>query len=144
MTKVTKNPISEARRHISNAKRIIKENLTVDNMGYYDDPKYVKMAGHTAYTGVLEALKPFMKTKKTRLTITDYQDAIAQKNKSMIKLLQSVYNYLHLLAGYDGDLNTSSLKLGIAQANKMIDWAEKNLPASALAGTHTKKNTKKV
>lgn len=47
--------ILEARRHIENAKDILSEKARKEN-GYYQDRKYVKMAGHTAYLGVLVAL----------------------------------------------------------------------------------------
>jgi len=47
--------ILAAKRYLDNAKEILREKALKDD-GYYQDFKYVKMAGHTAYTGILLAL----------------------------------------------------------------------------------------
>ncbi len=49
------NTILEARRYLDNAKELLSEKARKDE-GYYQDTKYVKLAGHAAYTGVLVAL----------------------------------------------------------------------------------------
>jgi hypothetical protein len=54
--------IDEARRYLSNAKQILSEKAVKED-GLYKDRKYVKMAGHTAYIGVLEALDVVFKKK---------------------------------------------------------------------------------
>jgi hypothetical protein len=54
-----KNPISEAKHYVENARTILKEKGLKEDR-YYQDPKYVKMAGHTAYTGILVALDLFL------------------------------------------------------------------------------------
>ena len=46
---------AEAMRYIDNAKDILRHKAQKED-GYYQDKKYVKMAGHTAYLGVLLAL----------------------------------------------------------------------------------------
>ena len=45
---------AEAMRYIDNAKEILREKAKKED-GLYQDKKYVKMAGHTAYSGVLLA-----------------------------------------------------------------------------------------
>ena len=45
--------LKSAIRHLSNAKEILVEKAILEN-GKYHDKKYVKMARHTAYCGVLK------------------------------------------------------------------------------------------
>ena len=59
------NSISEARRYIENAKIILSEKAKKED-GRYQDKKYIKMAGHTAYTGVLVALDTLLSDKKKK------------------------------------------------------------------------------
>ncbi len=47
--------IQEAKRCLANAREILSEKGQKED-GLYQGIKYVKMAGHTAYTGVLVAL----------------------------------------------------------------------------------------
>ena len=112
--------IKEAKRYIANAKEILSEKAKkVD--GYYSDPKYVKMAGHTAYTGVLVALDgAFGKKTKGRKDIDWYKNNIAKTNKKLIPTLLSVYDILHLSLGYDGNLNAKVAASGFEEAEKII------------------------
>ncbi len=58
--------IEEAKRYISNAKEILREKANKQD-GYYTDSKYIKIAGDTAYKGVLVALDGvFVKKGKGR------------------------------------------------------------------------------
>ena len=54
--RIKANPIEEAKRYIENAKNILQEKGEIDNDGYFSDKKYMKMAGHIAYSGILVAL----------------------------------------------------------------------------------------
>ena len=47
--------IEEAKRYLANAREILNDKGQKED-GLYQDIKYVKMAGHTAYAGVLVAL----------------------------------------------------------------------------------------
>jgi len=52
-----KNPISEARRYVENAKRTLNENGELDvELNRYNDEKYVRAAGNYLWLGVLMAL----------------------------------------------------------------------------------------
>ncbi|WP_448529646.1 DUF5618 family protein [Raineya sp.] len=53
---VEKNPIEEAKRYVANAKAILAEKAKIEGK-YYNDPKYVRMAGNTLWNGVLIALE---------------------------------------------------------------------------------------
>jgi len=122
--------IEDAYEYIENAKSILKEKAQRTN-GYYSKPKYVKMAGNTAWNGVLVALDLYMQkhgiTKKGRKKVEEYQDLIAKENRKLLKVFHSAYNYLHLFMGYDGDLNVKTAKTGLELAEEIIQWVEKRL-----------------
>ena len=134
------NPIAEARRYVANAKTILKEKAIKDG-NRYTDSKYIKMAGHTLWTGCLLALTFALKieTKKgQRLDIKDYKAAAAKRNQKLLELLISGYNVMHLYMSYDGEKLYSISQSGVKTANEIIDWCEANAP-KALNGTKTTK-----
>ncbi len=93
--------------------------------GYYQDQKYVKMAGHTAYTGVLMALDGYFRgERKTRKSVDWYQAALAKEDKKILTTFNSAYHTLHLLMGYDGEQNVKIVKASIEEAEKIIHWVE--------------------
>lgn len=122
--------LEEARIYLENAREILREKAKRTN-GYYSKSKYVKMAGNTAWNGVLVALDVYMQAKnmhkKGRKNVDDYRDLIARENLKMLKVFNSAYNYLHLLMGYDGDLNVKTAKTGLELAEEIIDWVEKKI-----------------
>lgn len=119
------------RNYLTNAKETLKTKA-VKNGEFYTHPKYVKTAGHQAWTGVLLALDELMKYKgykvKGRKSIDHYRDFVASQNYKILDYLNSAYNYLHLFMGYDGELKVTISKEGIELAEKIIDWVEKQLP----------------
>lgn len=121
-----KNQINEARRYIENAKNILKEKTKIID-GFYEDKKFVKMAGNTAYNGVLVALDYLAKIKnkkpKNRASKEFYEDLLAE-NKKIQKLYTELYQVLHLSCGYDGASGVEIFKLGIKYATELIDWVE--------------------
>ena len=122
------NQIQEARRYVANAKTILKEKAVKDG-NYYTDSKYVKMAGHTLWTGCLVALNYALKLqrpKEGRLDIKDYQNAASKRSKKLLVMLNSGYNTMHLYMGYDGDKTYSLCKGAIDTANDIINWCETN------------------
>lgn len=50
-----KHPIREAERYLQKARQILSEKAGKDG-DYYNDSKYVIIAGHTAWCGILVAL----------------------------------------------------------------------------------------
>lgn len=80
------NSIIEANRNIENAKTILTEKAQKEN-GYYQDKKYIKLAGHAAYSGVLVALDTlFMSKKKGRKSVEWYKEEIAKIDKKVFEL----------------------------------------------------------
>lgn len=116
--------INEARRYLSNAKEILREKALKED-GFYKDRKYVKMAGHTAYSGVLVALDAvFGNKKKGRKSVDWYKEELSLLDKKMLSNFLAAYDILHLSMSYDGVLSAAVSKEGLEIAEKIIDWAE--------------------
>ena len=124
------NPIREAQRYMKNAREILSEKAgKVDNL--YSDSKYVKMAGNTAWNGVLVALDGVLgvkekKGKGKRVDIGDYQDAVHKKDKKMSKYLMAAYEAIHLYLGYDGIKEYKMVQAALESGERMIAWAGKH------------------
>lgn len=127
-----KNPIEEARRYVDNAKNILKEKGELDPETHsYTDKKYVKMAGNTLWNGVLlilDAVFHVRKNKKSRPDIKDYQQAVVNRDKKLLLLVNDGYNILHLSMGYDGILNKTVCDEGVSIANEIIERCTVMLP----------------
>jgi hypothetical protein len=116
---------TEAMRYLENGKEILDTKADLKD-GYYNDPKYVKLAGHAMYNAVLVALDhkfPQIRKGKGRPDVMKYRDALAQLNKKMLNYFNSCYEQLHLVAGYDGFGNKKVLAITIGEAKEMINWA---------------------
>ena len=124
-----KHPIREAERYLQNAREILSEKAEKDG-DYYNDTKYVKMAGNTAWNGVLVALDAVLPVRKNlkknqRPDFQDYQDAIAQRDGKMTRPLLGAYESLHKTMGYDGNPRYKIVQDSLDQAKMIIAWAEK-------------------
>ena len=124
------NPIQEAERYIQNAKQLLSEKAGKDG-DFYTDRKYVKMAGHTAWCGVLIALDATLKIgeglkKGQRPDIKDYQEAIGKVDKKMPRILMNSYDTLHKTLGYDGNLSYKIVQFGLDGAQDLVAWAGKH------------------
>lgn len=113
----------EAMRYVDNAKEcLVKAKKQGD---FYNDPKYVRMAGNTLWNGVLEALeaKYNLKKGKGRPSIEKYQEQVGKENRTMLKVLNNAYDYCHLYMGYDGNLAVITSKTAMENAITLIEWA---------------------
>jgi len=124
-----KHPIREAERYLQNARQILSEKAEKDG-DYYNDSKYVKMAGNTAWNGVLVALDAVLLVrdnlkKGQRPDFKDYQMAIAQKDNKMTRPLLWAYESLHKVMGYDGNPRYKIVQDSLDQAKLILDWADK-------------------
>ena len=124
-----KHPIREAERYLQNARQILSEKAEKDG-DYYYDSKYVKMAGNTAWNGVLVALDAVLPIRANlkrgqRLDFKDYQMAIAKKDSKMARPLLGAYESLHKAMGYDGNPVYTVVQSSLEQAEIILDWADK-------------------
>ena len=116
--------IQEARRYLDNAKEILSEKAQKEG-GYYQDKKYVKMAGHTAYTGVLLALDGYLGKKgKGRKDVDWYKQQLSGLDKKLLSNFIAVYDTLHLSMSYDGNPSSKVAKAGLEDAESIINWIE--------------------
>jgi hypothetical protein len=125
-----KHPIREAERYLQNARQLLSEKAEKDG-DYYNDSKYVRMAGNTAWNGVLVALDGVLRVrsglkKNQRPEFKDYQEAIAKKDNKMTRPLLGAYESLHKTLGYDGNPNYMIVQASLENAKLIIDWAGKN------------------
>lgn len=123
------NPLKEAERYIQNARIILSEKAEKDG-NYYQDKKYIKMAGNCAWNGVLVALDAVLKVKENlkkgaRIEYNDYERAIGKIDKKMPKILLTTYESLHKTLGYDGNLNYKIVQESIKQGENVIKWCYK-------------------
>jgi hypothetical protein len=117
--------VTEARRHLDNAKDFLSNNAKKQD-GLYQDKKYVKIAGHTAYTGVLLALNELLgeKNKKTPKSVEWYQYELSRVDKSLLSNFTTAYQILHIDMGYQGSKSADLASFGLQKAEKIIDWVE--------------------
>ena len=116
--------IIEAHRYLENAKEILRDKAKKEE-GLYLDKKYVKLAGHAAYTGILVALDGlFGIKKKGRKSVDWYQEELAKVDKKVLHRFNSAYEVLHLSMGYDGASNAKVAIAGIEDAEQIINWVE--------------------
>ena len=128
------DPFQEARRYVENAKETLKERgkLNVE-MGRYEDPKYVKAAGHYLWLSVLMALdavfhveeeKVAKKGLGARVTVGDYMSAVSKRDGKLRDWVVDSYRIAHLSMGYDGVQDKAVCAVGIRVANAVIDRCE--------------------
>jgi len=122
-----KHPIKEAERYLQNARQILSEKAEKDG-DYYNDSKYVKMAGNAAWNGVLVALDAVLQVRSNlkkgqRPEFKDYQEAIAKKDSKMPRVLLNAYDLLHKSLGYDGVTRYKIVQDSLDQAKMIVTWA---------------------
>ena len=117
------NPIDEARRYLLNARTLLSEKARKED-GLYQDRKYVKLAGHAAYAGILLALDAvFGKKTKGRKDVNWYKECLTKSDKRMLDAFLSAYSTLHLEMSYDGNRSSSLANFGLQSADAVVDWA---------------------
>ncbi|MFN0050394.1 MAG: DUF5618 family protein [Cytophagales bacterium] len=119
-----KNQLSEAQRYIDNAKEILSTKANKED-GYYEDKKYVKLAGHAAYSGVLVALDSVMVSKeKGRKSVDWYKSELAKLDKKILNYFDTTYQIFHLVMGYDGHGQAKMALQGFEVADKILQWVK--------------------
>jgi hypothetical protein len=120
--------VSEARRHLDNAREFLSNHANKQD-GLYQDKKYVKIAGHTAYTGILLALNEFLgeKNKKTPKSAEWYQYELSRLDKTLLSKFTTAYQILHIDMGSQGSKSAQLASLGLKEAEKIVAWVETRL-----------------
>lgn len=136
---IINDPIRDARRYVKNAQDALRDHgkLNVDTERY-EDPKYVKAAGHYLWSGVLialeavfhvEAEKKSKKGKDNRVSIVDYTAALAKRDRKLLDWVNDGYKIMHLGMGYDGIGDKRICQRGIQLTNAIIDKCESMMVA---------------
>jgi hypothetical protein len=118
------NKIQEAKRYLENARELLSEEAKKEG-GYYQDTKYIKLAGHAAYSGVLVAIDAFVgKTSKGRKHVDWYKEQLSVLDKKLLTSFEAAYDTLHLSMSYDGNPSVKVAKAGLEDAEAIILWLE--------------------
>ena len=124
------NSILEAKRYMDNAKEILREKAVKED-GYHQDPKYVKIAGHIAYAGILVALDDFLgKKTKGRKDVDWYKEHLAKLDKKVLNAFLTAYQVLQLDMAYDGAKSAKLATTGLEEAENFINWLENRMSAA--------------
>ena len=134
---IIRDPISDARRYVNNARDTLRDNGKLNTeTGRYEDPKYVKAAGHYLWSGMLIALDAVFHVKQkkekkkgddTRVGVDDYIAVIAKRDRKFLGWVTDGYQIMHLYMTYDGIQSKRTCDDGFRLANEIIDWCEKAL-----------------
>ena len=129
-----KHPIREAERYLQNARTLLSEKAEKEG-SYYNDSKYVRMAGNTAWNGVLIALDAVLNVRQNlkkdqRPDFQDYEMAMAKKDNKMIRRLLGAYESLHKTLGYDGNPRYVIVQDSLKQAQYILDWCDRHYQES--------------
>lgn len=126
-----KDLIKEARRYVDNAEKTLSENGRYNpELKLYEDEKYVRAAGHYLWHAVLMALDAVFHVRadrRTRVAVDDYYEAVRNRDRKLLALVNSSYNTMHLSMDYDGNPSKNVCSEGIRLANDIIDRCAKML-----------------
>ncbi len=123
--------IKEAYRYLNNAKDILSTKAEKQD-GFYQDKKYVRLAGHAAYMAVLVALDELLgKETKGRKSAKWYEEQLTKLDKKALNLFNYAYDTLHLAMAYDGNQDAGVSQAGLNTAERIISWVETKLELQA-------------
>ena len=130
-----KNPIEEARRSVANAEMVIVNANYDPELKMYTDRKYVKTAGNILWLGCLVALDAVFDVRqgKGRPSIEKYKEAAGKRDRKLLHFLDTGYDTMHLVMGYDGNKSKKVCETGFEWANAIIDRCELLYPGKQCA-----------
>lgn len=128
------DPILDARRYVDNARDALRDHGKLNpETGRYEDPKYVKAAGHYLWSGALIALEAVFRVEEekkrrkgedNRVSVDDYTAAVAKRDRKLLGWVADGYRIMHLYMGYDGIQDKEVCMKGFQLANSIIDRCE--------------------
>lgn len=128
-----KNPIEEARRYVDNARETLSERGELNPQTQrYEDPKYVRAAGHYLWHAVLTALDAVFQVRKdrrTRVDINDYLRAVSIRDLKLLGYVDDGYTVTHLYMGYDGIQDKKICERGFQLTNDIISRCASMIPS---------------
>ena len=132
---INTNPFEEARRYVANAAEIIQKSKLDQETKLYRDKKYVRIAGDTLWKGCLIALDAVFGVRKGkgRPSIKKYTEAVAKRDQKLLQFVNTGYETMHLVMGYDGNKNKKVCDAGFEIANAIIDHCERLYPKQICA-----------
>jgi len=118
----------DALRYLVNARELLHR--AGRQNGRYQDKKYVKLAGHAAWSGVLVAVDYFLETKgvtapKSRKGKRWYMRELSKISRKINAAFLDAYDGLHLSLGYDGALNAKAVEAHFRSAKQVIELCRK-------------------
>ena len=127
--------IEEARRYVVNAEEAIKKAIYDPEIQSYMDSKYVRTAGDILWKGCLIALDTVFQVRKGkgRPSIDKYRDAVAKRDRKLLKYVNNGYDITHLCMGYDGTTDKIICDRGFEITNTIIDHCAMLMPKAVCA-----------
>ena len=124
-----KTGYKEAHRYFANAQALLKEKAGREN-GSFKDRKYVRLAGHSAWMGVLVAVDEYLSSKnikkeRGRKSKEWYEVKLSRLNKKLNSAFINSYDGLHLTMGYDGNLVVKAAQGFLEEGKKVLRLCEK-------------------
>ena len=132
---INTDPIAEARRYVANAEEIIQKSKYDPEIKMYKDKKYVRIAGDTLWKGCLIALDAVFGVRKGkgRPSIKKYQEAVAKRDGRLLQYVNTGYETMHLVMGYDGNKSKKVCDAGFEYANTIINYCASLMPKPVCA-----------
>ena len=115
---------------MANAEEVINKGKFDPETKLYKDKKYVRMAGDTLWKGCLIALDALLQVRKGkgRPSIKKYQEAAARRDGKLLQYVNTGYELMHLVMGYDGNKNKKVCEAGFDMARTIINHCAKLMP----------------
>ena len=118
------DPTNEALRYVDNARSVLKDYGKLDSeTNCYEDDKYVRAAGNYLWYAVLIMLDAVFEVKQPHRQhpdIKDYKDAIRNRDRKLLTLVNAAYTTMHINMGYDGNQSKTGCDAGFQLAEEII------------------------
>ena len=120
---------------MANAQEIIEKSKYDPETKLFKDKKYVRIAGDTLWKGCLIALDAVFQVRKGkgRPSIEKYKEAVAKRDGKLLQFVNSGYETMHLVMGYDGNKDRKVCDAGFDMANNIINRCAMLCPGDACA-----------
>ena len=126
------DPVKESRRYVESARKTLRENgkLNIEE-NRYEDPKYVRAAGHFLWHSALIMLDAVFQVKTMshpHPDIVDYKNAVRLRDRKLLGLVTDGYITMHINMGYDGIQSKNACDDGFRLAEAIIERCAAMIP----------------